>query len=56
MATGKPVRDLKASEFEIYDGGRKQEIQSFAAYTYNGGSIPLDTVDSPERSQQRRRR
>jgi len=44
---GKPVRDLKAGDFEIYDGGRKQEIQSFAAYTYHGGSIPLDTVDSP---------
>ena len=46
-ADGQPVRDLKASEFEVYDGGRKQQIQSFAAYTYNGGSIPLDTVDSP---------
>lgn len=46
-ATGKPVRDLKASEFEVYDAGRKQDIKSFAAYTYNGGSIPLDTVDSP---------
>ena len=46
-AEGRPVRDLKASEFEVYDGGRKQDIQSFAAYTYNGGSIPLDTVESP---------
>lgn len=46
-AEGKPVRDLKATDFEIFDGGRKQEIQSFAAYTYHGGSIPLDTVDSP---------
>ena len=46
-AEGKPVRDLKAGDFEIYDGGRKQEIHSFAAYTYHGGSIPLDTVDSP---------
>lgn len=44
---GNPVRDLKASEVEVYDGGRKQDIQSFAAYTYHGGAIPLDTVDSP---------
>ena len=46
-AEGRPVRDLKANEFEVYDGGRKQDIQSFAAYTYNGGSIPLDIVESP---------
>lgn len=46
-AGGNPVRDLKASDFEIYDGGRRQDIQSFAAYTYHGGAIPLDTVDSP---------
>jgi len=44
---GEPVRDLKASEVELYDGGRKQDIQSFTAYTYHGGAIPLDTVDSP---------
>lgn len=44
---GEPVRDLKASEVEIYDGGRKQDIQSFVAYTYHGGAIPLDTVDGP---------
>lgn len=43
---GEPVRDLKASEVEVYDGGRRQDIQSFAAYTYHGGAIPLDTVDS----------
>jgi hypothetical protein len=46
-AEGKPVRDLRADEVEIYDGGRKQDLQSFVAYTYHGGSIPLDTVDSP---------
>jgi VWFA-related protein len=45
--TGRPVRDLKASDFEVFDGGRKQDIQAFAAYTYHGGTIPLDTVDSP---------
>lgn len=44
---GNPVRDLRADEVEVYDGGRKQDIQSFAAYTYHGGAIPLDTVDSP---------
>ncbi|HTV01585.1 MAG TPA: VWA domain-containing protein [Luteitalea sp.] len=45
--TGKPVRDLKAGDFEIFDDGRKQQIESVAAYTYHGGAIPLDTVDSP---------
>ncbi len=44
---GEPVRDLKASEVEVFDGGRRQDIQSFTAYTYHGGAIPLDTVDSP---------
>lgn len=44
---GNPVRDLEAGDFEIYDGGRKQAILAFAAYTYHGGAIPLDTVDSP---------
>ena len=46
-ARGEPVRDLAAAEIEIYDGGRRQDIQSFTAYTYHGGAIPLDTVDSP---------
>jgi VWFA-related protein len=46
-ARGEPVRDLKASEVEVYDGGRRQDLQSFTAYTYHGGAIPLDTVDSP---------
>ena len=45
-AAGNPVRDLKVGDFEIYDGGRKQTIESFTAYTYHGGAIPLDTVDS----------
>ena len=44
---GEPVRDLRASDFEVYDGGRRQAIQSFTAYTYHGGAIPLDTIDSP---------
>lgn len=46
-ADGRPVRDLKAGDFEVFDGGRPQAIQSFAAYTYHGGAIPLDTVSSP---------
>ena len=27
---GKPVRDLKAEDFEIFEDGRKQQISSFA--------------------------
>ncbi len=46
-AAGRPVRDLQAHEVEVYDGGRRQDIKSFIAYTYHGGAIPLDTVDSP---------
>ncbi len=46
-ASGEPVRNLEAHEVEIYDGGRRQDILSFSAYTYHGGAIPLDTVDSP---------
>ncbi len=44
---GEPVRDLQAREVEVYDGGRRQEVLSFAAYTYYGGAIPLDAADSP---------
>ncbi|MCC6164834.1 MAG: VWA domain-containing protein [Acidobacteria bacterium] len=43
---GQPVRDLAASDFEILDDGRPQTIQSFAAYTYHGGAIPLDAIAS----------
>ncbi len=45
-ANGRPVRDLGAGDFEILDDGRPQTIQSFAAYTYHGGAIPLDTIAS----------
>jgi VWFA-related protein len=36
---GKPVRDLKAEDFEIYEDGRKQTITTFA-YISNLPSVP----------------
>jgi len=36
---GKPVRDLKAEDFEIYEDGRKQTITSFA-YISNIANVP----------------
>jgi VWFA-related protein len=30
---GHPITDLKASDFEIYDNGQKQEIRSFTAFS-----------------------
>lgn len=41
---GQPVRDLRADEIEIYDGGRKQKVQSFAAFSRAAAPIPMDTA------------
>ena len=30
---GRPIRDLKASDFELFDNGQKQEIRSFTEYS-----------------------
>ena len=35
---GKPVRDLKAEDFEIFEDGKRQEITSFAFISTVGGS------------------
>jgi len=35
---GKPVRDLKADDFEIFEDGRKQQISSFAYISNVPGS------------------
>ena len=43
---GKPVRDLKAEDFEISEDGRKQEITSFT-YVSN---IPVTSTTTPTRS------
>lgn len=31
-AQGEPVRDLRAEDFEVFDGGRKQKVLSFAPW------------------------
>ena len=43
---GKPVKDLKAEDFEIFEDGRRQEIISFAFVpnvTNNAGALPGTT-------------
>ena len=36
---GRPVRDLKPEDFEIYDNGRKQELRFFSQYA-NEAAVP----------------
>jgi VWFA-related protein len=36
---GKPVKDLAASDFEIYEDGVKQQIQSFRIYQREAGEV-----------------
>jgi VWFA-related protein len=42
---GKPVRDLKAEDFEIYEDGKKQEISTFAFISNVGGSPSTKQTD-----------
>jgi VWFA-related protein len=42
---GKPVKDLKAEDFEIYEDGRKQTVTSFA-YISNVGTPPAAAPDN----------
>lgn len=43
-AQGKPVRDLRAEDFEVLDGGRKQRVASFTPYSRAARAIPLDEL------------
>lgn len=45
---GQPVRDLRQEEVEIYDGGRKQKVQSFAAFSRAATPIPMDTLSAAD--------
>lgn len=45
---GQPVRDLREEEIEIYDGGRKQKLQSFAAVSRAAMPIPMDTLSAAD--------
>jgi VWFA-related protein len=41
---GEPVRDLRAQDFEVFDGGRKQKVLSFVAWHHDAASIPINTL------------
>ena len=47
---GKPVTDLKSSDFEIYEDGRKQQITnfSFVGTTADSGTSPPPATPNPE--------
>src|SRR5438874_12457301 len=42
---GRPVKDLASSDFEIYEDGVRQQVQSFRFVTREG------TADTPDRNQ-----
>ena len=47
---GKPIRDLKAEDFEIFEDGRRQEITSFAYISNvadNAGVVPATSSKDP---------
>ena len=43
-ASGQPVRDLRPDEIEVFDGGRKQKVQSFAVFSRAATPVPMDTL------------
>ena len=46
---GKPVTDLKAEDFEIYDNGRKQDVRSFSQFS-SGASAESPTSETRDRT------
>ena len=44
---GKPVRDLKAEDFEIFEDGKRQEITSFAFVSSGGSTTPATSSKDP---------
>jgi VWFA-related protein len=42
---GHPVKDLKASDFEIYDNGHKQDVRFFNQYSSDPSAPPVATND-----------
>jgi VWFA-related protein len=48
---GRPVMDLRAEDFEIYDNGRKQEIRFFTpAPGSTSGTAPPSPAEAPDRT------
>jgi len=45
---GRPVHDLRAEDFEVLDGGRKQKLLSFEAFRRDASAIALDALPAEE--------
>ena len=45
---GHPIKDLKATDFEVYDNGQKQEIRSFLEFSSPPPSPSEVTANSPQ--------
>lgn len=43
---GRPVRDLEASDFTVFEEGKPQDLVSFGAYTFDPAAMTLDEVSS----------
>ena len=50
-ATGRPVKDLKQEDFEIFDNGEKQDIRLFRLEEYGTSSIEPNTDSTENRSE-----
>jgi VWFA-related protein len=46
---GSPIEDLKQSDFQVYEDGKPQAIQTFKLIELNGGTVPEPGTDGPPR-------
>jgi hypothetical protein len=47
-AQGEAVRDLRAEDFEVIDGGRKQKVLAFVPWHHDSSAIPLNTLPAED--------